>query len=332
MHNRSFILFLFVLLTLGVKSQENGNFSVRELYIQQYKDIAREEMRLYGIPASIKLAQALLESGAGKSELAGRSNNHFGIKCHKEWTGPSVLKDDDARNECFRKYKGVEDSYRDHSLFLTSRPRYEVLFKLPITDYKAWAYSLKNAGYATNPVYAEKLIKIIEEHQLYRFDSFEEPVNVSIEHDFAIDDTIVRDEHPIITSASTKGPGGRDIFTNNEKKYIIYRKGDTPSSVALDFDLYTWQIYEFNDLPLETTLIAGQIIYIEKKKRKGDEDFHVVKVGESYHDIAQKHGIRLNSLLHKNGVNAATNPKPGETLWLRKNKPGTYNFLNLINL
>ncbi|MDO9512170.1 MAG: glucosaminidase domain-containing protein [Bacteroidales bacterium] len=330
---RLFVLFwLAVVSVVGGYAQNNDTFTVRESYILQYKSIAQEEMKLYGIPASIKLAQALLESDAGKSELSRRSNNHFGIKCHKEWTGSSVLKDDDARNECFRKYQRIEESYRDHSLFLTSRPRYGELFKISVTDYTAWAYGLKKAGYATNPVYAEKLIKVIEDHQLFRYDSFEKPVVVNVEHDFVITDTVIRDEHPSHTEDYGTGPSDRKIFTCNGKKYIVYRKGDTPSSVALDFDLYTWQIYEFNDLEKETPIKAGQVIYVEKKKRKGDVDFHIVKPGESYHDIAQQHGMRLNILLNKNGLNGGTAPKSGDTLWLRKNKPGTFSFLNLINL
>ncbi len=142
-------------------------------YVDIYKDIAVAEMQNYGIPASITLAQGILESNCGGSELAVNANNHFGIKCQKEWTGKTYLKDDDKEDECFRKYKTVEDSYRDHSEFLKTRPWYAALFTLDITDYKGWAYGLKQAGYATNPKYSELLIKIIEDNKLYRFDTKE---------------------------------------------------------------------------------------------------------------------------------------------------------------
>ena len=141
-----------------------------EDYILNYKDVAIDKMRVYGIPASITLAQGILESGSGNSELARKANNHFGIKCHKDWKGKTFHMDDDAKNECFRKYKSPDESYRDHSLFLTTRDRYADLFELDITDYRGWARGLKKAGYATNPKYPQLLIKIIEENRLYEFD------------------------------------------------------------------------------------------------------------------------------------------------------------------
>jgi len=142
-----------------------------EEYIDKYQDLAISEMKKHRIPASIKMAQAILESGSGNSELAVKANNHFGIKCHKGWTGKTYHKDDDEKDECFRKYKSPEDSYRDHSHFLTSRDRYKSLFDLEITDYKGWAYGLKQAGYATNPRYPELLIRIIEVNGLTRLDA-----------------------------------------------------------------------------------------------------------------------------------------------------------------
>ena len=146
----------------------------RQEYIQKYKALAIEEMEIYGIPASITMAQALLESDDGNGRLAREANNHFGIKCKSSWTGMTISHDDDAKGECFRKYATVEDSYTDHSEFLDKSARYQDLFKLDPLDYKGWAYGLKQAGYATNPAYAELLIKIIEDNQLYHLDRGEE--------------------------------------------------------------------------------------------------------------------------------------------------------------
>lgn len=140
-------------------------------YIDQYKETAKDNMRNYGIPASITLAQGILESGSGKGRLAREANNHFGIKCHKEWTGDFIRHDDDESQECFRKYKHASESFRDHSLFLTSRSRYEDLFKLDKDDYQGWAKGLRKAGYATDPKYPTKLIGLIERYELYNYDN-----------------------------------------------------------------------------------------------------------------------------------------------------------------
>ena len=166
-HKNFFTVLLFLFAAIQVSAQQ----LTREQYIYKYKDIAIQQMKKYKIPASITLAQGCLESGDGNSALARRANNHFGIKCHDGWKGKKFRQDDDERNECFRKYDNAVDSYTDHSYFLTSRPRYSSLFDLKITDYKGWAHGLKAAGYATNPKYAQLLIDIIEEYQLYKYDN-----------------------------------------------------------------------------------------------------------------------------------------------------------------
>lgn len=144
-----------------------------ETYIARYKPMAVKQMENFGIPASVILAQAIFESDCGKSDLAKRSNNHFGIKCHNTWLGDTVNKTDDVQNECFRKYGSVEDSYRDHSIFLRTRKWYVHLFRLSLTDYRGWCRGLKDAGYATYPTYAEELIRIIEKYQLHKLDAAE---------------------------------------------------------------------------------------------------------------------------------------------------------------
>jgi hypothetical protein len=315
-------------LKILAQDTNNAGFQIREAYFQKYKDLAIREMMEYGIPASIKLAQGVLESGAGNGELAKVANNHFGIKCHKEWTGDKFYKDDDSANECFRKYNSVEESYRDHSLFLRSRERYSNLFRFDIYDYKAWAYGLKSAGYATNPNYPQLLIKIIEEHQLTRFDhplsdtlSFTSasvsPSNQIKEDNNNLDSHEMPGNLTIIKTSKE----GRKIYKNNDVKFIVYQTDDTPVKIAQEFDLYTWQIFEFNDLELETELKPGDIIYIEKKKRKAKEDFYVVKPGDNMHKISQKFGMQLHHLYDLNRMNFGTEPQQGDTLWLNKKKP-----------
>lgn len=322
-----FVLILCSFIVLAQAQPPDRGFLIREQYINQYKELAIKEMQLYGIPASIKLAQAVLESGAGRGELAQKARNHFGIKCKGDWKGDSYFKDDDLPKECFKKYKDVESSFRDHSVFLTTRDRYKHLFRLPLTDYKAWARGLKDAGYATNPTYAERLIKIIEDHQLYLLDQgapwpptkeepAPEPAPMAVKTDTLPAQVTVF--HPEVVS-TTKA--GRQIFKNNGVKFIITEPNDNIVDLAREFDLYTWQIYEYNDIPKDETIRPGQIIYLGKKKRKAEEDFYVVKPGETMHSISQKFGIRLSRLYDLNRMNPGTQPAPGDTLWMRKKKP-----------
>jgi LysM repeat protein len=291
----------------------------REEYILEFKSIAVKKMRNFGIPASITLAQGLLESDDGNSELAVNANNHFGIKCHKEWTGKRYFMDDDEKNECFRKYKDARESYEDHSLFLTQRERYNSLFDLDITDYKAWAHGLKRAGYATNPNYAKLLIKIIEDNQLYQYDQ------IKVEDIYADDITSENIKSPdILTITETDelvpikiGGGDRKIYVNNGVKYIIARKGDTFYSIASDLDIYTYQVYKYNELDKNDQILEGEILYVGKKKRKGNVGIHIVKKGESMYKISQIYAVRLKNLYKINNMEPGVQPFEGQEIYLR---------------
>ncbi|MCF8233233.1 MAG: glucosaminidase domain-containing protein [Bacteroidales bacterium] len=296
-----------------------GQKMTREEYIERYKDIAIEKMKEYRIPASITLAQGILESGDGNSKLARKANNHFGIKCHKGWRGKTFRQDDDLRNECFRKYDQVEDSYRDHSYFLTQRDRYAGLFKLNITDYKAWARGLKKAGYATSPIYPQLLIKIIEENKLYNFDQETIALLEKKEYDppeasdvyYIVDETEFR---PV-----SVGGDNREIYLNNKRKFIIAKEGDDFWSLADEFNIYAWQVYKYNDLDKTDQLKPGQMVYLQKKKRKSKEyEYHLVEKGETMYSISQRYGIKLKRLYKMNDLDENfTRPKAGTRLKLR---------------
>lgn len=275
-------------------------------YIEKFKDDAIKEMLAHGVPASITLSQGMLESGNGNSDLAVYANNHFGIKCHKGWEGPSYIKDDDAKDECFRKYPSVLESYSDHSQFLRSRSRYAFLFELKRTDYKGWAKGLKEAGYATDPKYTERLLEIIETHQLYKYDEVEGMPTINV-----LTET---QKHPETIEA-------REILRFRMIKYIIVKPGDTFYKIAKDTDKDLWQLYKYNDLEDNDKLIAGQKLYLQPKRNKAKESFHTVKKGETMKSISQLHGIKLKKLYKKNNMTPGQEPKPGDKLYLRKNKP-----------
>jgi LysM repeat protein len=278
----------------------------REEYIEKYKDDAIKEMLMHKVPASITLAQAILESANGNSPLAMYANNHFGIKCKTEWTGLTFTLDDDEKNECFRKYSSVLESYADHSLFLRSRSWYAPLFELKITDYKGWAYGLKEAGYATHPDYAKMLINLIEKYELYQYD--------------------IHSQLPAISSASkpTKlpktQPVTRPIEYRNYRKFTVAGKNDSFYKIANDFDISLYRLFLYNDLDKDAEIFPGQVIYIQPKRKKAKEEFHIVQKGETMYAISQQHGIKLKELYAKNLMQPAQEPKPGEKLWLRKTK------------
>lgn len=312
-------IFFIILLIIANGILAQHKITVDE-YILTYKDIAMEKMEVYGIPASITLAQGILESGIGNSELARKANNHFGIKCHKGWTGKTYHMDDDARDECFRKYKNPEESYRDHSIFLTTRDRYADLFTLEITDYKGWARGLKKAGYATNPRYPQLLIKIIEENQLDKFDK-------GISPQYASSRTADQGISTEISKRTLPAPSdyelveiwetGRKVYLNNGVKFIFAREEDSWSSIAADFEIYSWQLPKYNELDKKSIPAQGQMIYIEKKKKKNkNKDTHTVIAGETMHDIAQLYGIRLTNLYRKNNIPEGTNAEAGRVLEL----------------
>ena len=286
-------------------------------YIEKYKELAVREMLQNGIPASITLAQGILESEAGSSELSLGSNNHFGIKCHLDWTGESFIHDDDKKNECFRKYQSVEASYIDHSQFLRSRNWYKPLFELKTTDYKAWARGLKKAGYATDKHYAEKLIKIIEENDLTVYDQ-------------AIDIASLPERNPRPYSApipvakkspiSLESNSSYEIQVNNERKFIVAKKGDNISKLANQFEMKEWQFYKYNDLQKGAKLKAGEIVYLQPKRNHAKEDFHIVKNGEDMRSISQIYCVKLNKLYENNLMTYGSQPKQGEKIYLKRKK------------
>ena len=279
--------------------------STYQQYIDQYKDVAIEQMKKHRIPASITLAQGLFESGAGRSELARKGNNHFGIKCHG-WKGRTVHHDDDARNECFRAYDNAYESYEDHSRFLVSGKRYQGLFSLKTTDYKGWAHGLKAAGYATNPNYATKLIQIIELYKLYEYDHAK--------------------HYDRFLASATKdrvGPGGmiHPIYKFNNNYYLKARRGDTFMSIAKEVGISERKLASYNELPVSASLSEGDIIYLKKKAKKAPKSYvdrlHYVRAGESMYSISQLYGIRMKNLYKMNNMTPYDNIVIGQGLRLR---------------
>ncbi|WP_423126554.1 glucosaminidase domain-containing protein [Gaoshiqia sp. Z1-71] len=306
----------FFLSIIFISSFSQRKYS-REEYIQAYRTLAVHEMQRTGIPASIKLAQACLESADGNSELSRKSNNHFGIKCKSDWTGKRVYHDDDMRNECFRSYKTVEESFVDHSNFLSANPRYSALFNLEITDYKGWAHGLKKAGYATNPHYAERLIRIIEEYKLYIYDQ-------------VIDGRQLARINNNNGSNGTNGGGplinpyeSRKIVSRNGLKSIVVKNGDSISKIAEELNMKTWEIFQYNDFPKNRRLYENEILYIEPKRNKAhkNNNVHVFEHDDSMHFISQRYGIKLKNLYRMNRMSPNTEPREGTVIYLRNKKP-----------
>jgi len=289
-------------------------------YIERYHKMAQEQMARYGIPASITLAQGLLESGAGRSELATEANNHFGIKVGTGWTGPYVVKSDDRPDDRFRKYKSVKESYEDHAQFLM-KPRYQSLFRLSKTDYKGWAYGLKQCGYATSPTYAQQLIHIIETYNLHQYDS-----KHSGKHSRRLS------EHPSPTVVSPKAtPSSREqaqqeffashpVNVCNRNYYIVVQPGDNLPTLAKMVGVSKRKLLKYNELPKSYIPKPGDILYLQKKRSRADKSFkgipHTVQAGESMYTIAQRYGIRLESLYKLNHLAPDYVPQPGHMLRL----------------
>lgn len=296
-----------------------GQKLTRTEYIEKYAETAVREMKATGIPASITLAQGCLESGNGNSTLATKANNHFGIKCHKNWKGKTIRHDDDEKNECFRSYRSADESFRDHSDFLRYSDRYAALFNLELTDYKGWAYGLQKAGYATAKTYAESLIRIIEENELYRYDKLdrkarEELPPTPMEAEFS---TAFKPYpgHKLYTASL-----GREIRTTNGVAWIIARDGDTYAGLAKEFNLFRSEILRFNDRSRNTALQPGEVVYVEAKKRESAKnlDKHVVEEGETMRDLAQRYAVKMKKLYQYNAMRPGTEPEPGTILNLRK--------------
>ncbi len=276
-----------------------------EDYISSFKDDAIKEMYLHKVPACITLAQGMLESGNGNSNLSRHANNHFGIKCHKEWGGETYTMTDDEENECFRKYDNVLDSYSDHSMFLFSRSRYSQLFEIPINDYKAWCYGLKKAGYATDPRYAERLIDLIERYNLQDLNTIES----TPKQNFPSHEESAKPEMVL-----------RAVYRFNHIKFVIAKNNDSFYKIAHDFNIELDDLLSYNDLSKSDKLQYGQKIYIEKKRRKALEPYHVVQKNETLKSVSQLHGIRLSMLCKKNKLKPTDSLKIGDVLFLRQKK------------
>lgn len=300
---KSLLKLLFVLLfaftcTFQVASQKR--YKLYEDYIEKYSPIAVSHMQKHRIPASITLAQGLLESGAGQSQLTKRSNNHFGIKCHRDWKGGRVYAKDDTPNDCFRKYRRAEESFEDHSQFLVQGARYRPLFSLSATDYKGWARGLQKSGYATDKAYANKLIKLIEDYELYRFD-------VKSYRDSS------RQE------ASTSQNWTHQPYKTHDLVYVLAIDGDTYESIATEFNFKVKDLLKYNEVPKGFPLNADDIVYFQKKKSRADKPYfeHVVQIGESMHGISQKYGMKVKNLYKINKKNYEYVPEEGDVLKLR---------------
>ena len=293
---------------------------VYEKYIRKYADIAVAEMQRTGVPASITLAQGLIESGAGTSTLATKGNNHFGIKCHNDWTGARMYHDDDRKGECFRVYKSAEESFRDHSDFLRYHDRYKSLFDLSPDDYRGWAKGLKQAGYATSPTYAAKLIKVIEDYELYKYDNGvviselpEAPLKV--ERIEQVRKISAREKYSFSTE--------RLVYEKNKVEFVYAEEGESYASIAAAYHLFLREILAFNDLKEEAPLEPGTMVYIRPKKKyaaKGLEKFIVGEEPVTLRDICQRFAVKMSSVMKLNGFAANYVPAEGDTILLRKPK------------
>lgn len=315
----SILLSVVCLSASGSYAPKTGK-SPQEIYIEQFSSLAVEEMYRSGIPASITLAQGLLESRYGLSELAVKGNNHFGIKCHNNWKGKTIYYDDDRRGECFRAYASPEQSYKDHSDFLRYRDRYRFLFDFEVTDYKSWAHGLKKAGYATDPAYPTKLIRLIEDYKLHEFDvmsrSDRKPRRLpqspaEIEQTESLTQEERADFHFSIS---------RTVYSRNGVPFVTASEGETYSSIAASNNLFLREIFRYNDADPGQTLEPGSPVYLKPKKKqavKGLEK-HVVEEGETMRGIAQRYGIRLKNLYKMNGMTEVDVPREGDIIKLRK--------------
>lgn len=293
------ILFSIPLIAVAQKEAKTPQMTIPE-YITKYSEIAKAEMRRVGIPASITLAQGILESKYGNSALATKANNHFGIKCGANWKGPAFIQDDDTEKECFRKYESVLHSYADHSNFLKGKDRYASLFELNPKDYEGWAKGLQKAGYATNPNYATLLVKLIEERDLHRFDTEQKHV------------ALTKEEEEYFSSVQGK------YYMFNGIKTVIAQPNEMPMDMATRYDISLSTLLKYNDLHEGEYIAPGTKIYLEPKKSKGFEAFHRVNEGETMHSISQAEGIKLKSLYKKNKLSPGMEPAVGEILCLQK--------------
>jgi hypothetical protein len=333
------ILSLFTT-TISFSQKEKG-----VAYVNLYKEIAIKEMQRSGVPAAITLAQGILESQFGESDLSKKSNNHFGIKCKLDWTGEKVYHDDDTHQECFRKYGSVEESYKDHSNFLKTREHYASLFQLDPTDFVGWAKGLKKAGYATEKDYPQNLIKVIDDYNLNQYTLIALNKNkkniVDTVYTASVDKeeiktisntkiatTIVEDEKDevetntaVTKSVVTTPVYSKGVFSINNSKVIYATEGTSMLALAQQYNISLSKLLEFNDIDAMEILDNDQLIYLEKKQKKGTSDFHIASVGETLHHIAQKEGVRLDAIVEYNSTHRKLNPLAGEKIYLRSKAP-----------
>lgn len=369
------IVLLFISITVSVVIY--GQTAAIKTYVDTYQEIAIKEMMRTGVPAAITLAQGILESQSGQSVLCQQSNNHFGIKCKDEWTGPFVLHDDDKKNECFRVYANAEESFRDHSDFLKNRPYYVDLFKLQPDDYKGWASGLKKAGYATERNYPQLLIKLIEDNNLqqYTLTAMQRMKN-PVQEDYAstapaannqpttnkpaaiamqpqpADATENNNTAPVAVNNTNNTAANEDedddddstinkkvhnpaddldgtidaypdgVFSINETKVVYAKAGTSLFALASNYNIAYKSLLTFNEMDKGDILAKDRLIYLEKKPKSGLKQYHIVTASETIEDIAQKEGVRLESILQYNTLQKGNQPATGTKIYLRLT-PGT---------
>ena len=326
-----------MLLPAGAVFAQYNEQDIRD-YIEQYADVAIQKMQEYKIPASITIAQGIFESACGKSRLATEGNNHFGIKCHTEWTGDTILIDDDELQECFRKYASVSESYTDHSLFLTTRKRYSNLFELDIMDYKSWARTLKQDGYATNPQYADRLISLIERFNIARLDTMWQTVGKYVQiADTFTTKPVVENKKPAPNPTTAEKPGKkvftalgseypsdqspftyRKVFKNNNTYFVIAEKGDTYEKISQDIMVMCDNLRKFNDAGPNDEPVENEIVYVEAKAHGNNVRIHTVQAGETLRYISQRYGVQLRYILKYNMLDENSIIHPGDQILLRR--------------
>ncbi len=325
------LLFTVISAQIGASAQTN---QTKQEYIDRYKFIAIDHMEKYGIPASITMAQGILESNSGNSPLALRSNNHFGIKCKSGWTGATTYHDDDKRNECFRAYSSVEKSYADHADFLNSSSRYDFLFDLSSTDYKGWAHGLKKAGYATAYNYAELLIKVIEDNDLYILDqkdgakkyaknsggSYVAPIQEGWSNNSSSTSATPKRVDPDNFSATINAHKGYNIYRNNKIFYVEAKRDDTVERIGEFFMITSRRLRSYNDLERDEQITEGERVYIGHKAKRWEErgnSIHTVKYGESIRSISQEYAITVKSLRKLNNLKKRKTLKVGQKIYIK---------------
>jgi len=347
-------IYLGLFLTLHVKIHAQEAISPAIVsYIKTYAQLAIQEMDRIGFPASIKIAQGIIETNAGRSELVQQSNNHFGIKCKTNWTGEKVYHDDDATGECFRKYSSATDSYIDHSNYIKSQPRYDILFTYDVNDYKSWAWGLKNAGYATSSIYAQTLIKFIETYNLNSLNEFNDDDSSALssyfnllENDlgsltssskraslsestiYSVENEESKTDEVEVEKNTKPAESQKGIFKINGLKVVYCKANQSLLSIAKKNHVHLSQLLSWNELPKSTTLLKeDQLIFLQKKKKHADKDIHIVQHGEGLYDISQKEGVRLESLISINDIDKNQRLKNKEKIRLNnESTPGLRHF------